>query len=109
MSDEEVQTIVTHDDLAELKQKFQGDLIALREQISILQARAAALESQLARIEPMVEARASRTEKLVMELQVEFQKLSRFMTQQEKKETDQYTSIESMLKTILANTEGGHL
>lgn len=109
MSDEEVQTVVTHEDLAELKQKFQGDLIALREQISILQARAAALESQLARIEPMVEARASRTEKLVMELQVEFQKLSRFMTQQEKKETDQYASIEKMLQVILERTEGGSL
>ena len=101
MSDEDVQTLVTCDDLTELRQKFQGDLIALREQISILQARASAMEFQLARIEPMVEARASRTERLVMELQIEMQKLSRFMTAQEEKENASYAEIKSMLQTLI--------
>ena len=101
MSDDDVQTVVTHDDLVDFKQKFQGDLIALREQISILQARAAALEAQLARIEPMVEARSSRTERLVMELQIEIQKLARFITVQEEKENTSYAEIKSMLQTLI--------
>jgi len=105
MSDEDVQTMVTHDDLQDLKHKFQSDLVALREQISILQARAAALESQLARIEPMVEARASRTEKLVMELQVEMHKLTKTLEGKESKEKDHFKSIEGMLKTLLERSE----
>jgi len=109
MSDEEVQTVVTHEDLHDLKQKFQSDLVALREQISILQARAAALESQLARIEPMVEARASRTEALVMSMQVELNKLTKAIAVKEKTETDQFGKIEGMLKVILERTEGGAL
>lgn len=109
MSDEDVQTVVTHEDLYDLKQKFQSDLVALREQISILQARAAALESQLARIEPMVEARASRTEALVMSMQVELNKLTKAIAGKEKVETDQFGKIEGMLKVILERTEGGAL
>jgi len=109
MENDDVQTVVTHDDLQELKLKFQNDLVSLREQISILQARAAALESQLARIEPMVEARASRTEALVMSMQVELNKLTKAIAVKEKTETDQFGKIEGMLKVILERTEGGSL
>jgi predicted nucleic acid-binding Zn-ribbon protein len=108
-SEEVVHTVVTHDDLSEVKARFQSDLVGLREQISILQARAAAVESQIARIEPMVEARASRTEKIVMELQVEMHKLTKTLEGKDTKAKDQYANIEKMLHTILERTEGGSL
>ena len=108
-SEEVVHTVVTHDDLSEVKARFQSDLVGLREQISILQARAAAVESQIARIEPMVEARASRTEKIVMELQVEMHKLTKTLEGKDTKAKDQYANIEKMLQTILERTEGGSL
>jgi uncharacterized protein YfcZ (UPF0381/DUF406 family) len=101
----DVQTIVTQDDLDALRHKFQSDLVTLREQISLLQSRAAALEAQIAKIEPMVEARASRTEKLVMELQVEFQKMNRVLVNREKVETDKFSNIESMLRTLVERSE----
>lgn len=103
--EEQIHTVVTHDDLTEMKHKFQSDLVVLREQISLLQARAAALEAQIARIEPMVEARASRTEKLVMELQVEMHKLTKSLDGKEAKERDHFKSIENMLKTLLERSE----
>lgn len=103
--DEKVHAVATQDDLQELRAKFHADLVALREQISILQARAAALESQLARIEPMVEARASRTEKLVMELQIELSKVTRFLGDHDKKEAATYGEIKKMLETLLERSE----
>jgi len=109
MEVDEARATASSQDLRELKAKFQCDLVALREQISILQARAAAMEAQLARIEPMVEARASRTEKLVMELQVDVHKLTKIIEGREVKVKDQYASIEVMLKTLLERTEGGVL
>lgn len=105
VDEQQVHTVVTQDDLTELKHKFQADLVVLREQISLLQARAAALEAQIARIEPMVEARASRTEKLVMELQVEMHKLTKMMEGKEKKEVDHYSEIKTMLQTLLERSE----
>lgn len=102
---EQVHTVVTQDDLTEMKHKFQSDLVVLREQISLLQARAAALEAQIARIEPMVEARASRTEKLVMELQVEMHKLTKSIEGKDKKEIDHYSDIKKMLQTLLERSE----
>jgi predicted nucleic acid-binding Zn-ribbon protein len=96
---------ITHDDLNDLRRKFQEDIAALHEQIGILQARAAALEGQLARIEPMVEARASKTEKLVMELQVEMRKLTKALDAKEAVEVGKFTNIEGMLKTLLERSE----
>ena len=107
MEIEEVRAPVSATDLKELREKFQGDLFALREQICILQVRATSMEAQLARIEPMVEARASRTEKLVMELQVDMHKLTKIVEGKEANTKDQYGTIESMLKIILERTEGG--
>lgn len=107
MSDVEelVPKVVTRDDLEELRHKFQADLVTLREQISLLQSRAAALEAQIAKIEPMVEARASRTEKLVMELQIELSKVTRFLGEHDKKEATTYSEIKTMLKTLLERSE----
>lgn len=105
MTVEECQMLVTPEDLQELQKKFQADLLDLRQQIGVLQARAAALEMQIARIEPMVEARANRTEKLVMELQVEMCKLTKTIAGKEAKELGQYAAIESALKTLLERTE----
>jgi ABC-type enterochelin transport system substrate-binding protein len=106
MPDEIVHTLVTQEDLTELRRKCLEDIAALREQILILQARATAMEGQLARIEPMVEARASRTEKLVMELQIEMNKLTKAISGKEKTETTQYSKIETMLKTLIERSEG---
>jgi predicted nucleic acid-binding Zn-ribbon protein len=99
--DEEVQTVVTQDDLAGLKNQFHNDIEGLQEQIRVLQARAAALEGQLARIEPMVEARSSKTEKLVMELQIDMRRLTKTLEKRDEVEGDKLVRIESMLKTLL--------
>ena len=57
----------------------------------------------------MVEARASRTEALVMSMQVELNKLTKAISGKEKVEADQFGKIEGMLKVILERTEGGSL
>ena len=106
MTEEIVQTVATHEDLNDVRRQFQEKLAELHEQIGILQARASALEGQLARIEPMVEARASKTEKLVMELQVEMRKLTKALDAKEKTEVDKFSNIETMLKTLLERSEG---
>lgn len=107
MEDGELRATISPQDLREMREKFQTDLVFVREQISVLQARAAAMEAQLARIEPMVEARASRTEVVVMKMQVELGQLTKAFAGQAQKGTDQFSSIESMLKTLLERTENG--
>lgn len=105
MSDEVVHTVITQDDLNDLKRKFQEDIASVHEQIGILQARAAALEGQLARIEPMVEARASKTEKLVMELQIEMRKMNKTLEGKNQAEESKLSNIEAMLKTLIERSE----
>lgn len=95
----------THEQVAAVAKTLHAELTLLRGQISILQSRAAAVDAQLAHIEPMIEARASRTERLVMELQIEMQKLSRSLSSKEKTETVNYAEIKSMLATLLERTE----
>ena len=107
MSDDEVQTLVTQDDLSSMRHQLLGDLGAMKEQIAVLQARASALEAQLARIEPMLEARSSRTEKLVMELQVELHKFSKQFTVHQNEEVVNQKNIESKLDILLERTFDG--
>ncbi len=95
----------THEQVAAVAKTLQAELTLLRGQISILQSRAAAVDAQLAHIEPMIEARASRTERLVMELQIEMQKLSRSLSSKEKTETVNYAEIKSMLTVLIERTE----
>jgi hypothetical protein len=97
--------VATHADLELMRNKFHSDLVHLREQISLLQSRAAALEAQIAKIEPMVEARASRTEKLVLEMQIEMRKVTRFLSEHDKKEASTYSEIKGMLQTLLERSE----
>lgn len=79
---------VSQGQLEALRSKFQDDLDALNQQISLLQLKATALEAQLNSIEPKMEARASRTERLVGELQIEIVKMMKAIAAKEKeKET----------------------
>jgi hypothetical protein len=102
--DSEVQTVVTQDDLAGLKQAMQSELMGIKEQIAVLQARASATEAQIARIEPMVEARNSRTEKLVMELQVELRRHTKQFDTHQAEEILNQKNIESKLDILLERT-----
>lgn len=102
---EEAASQVTRQELETLRQGFHEELTGLKEQIRLLQARASALDAQLARIEPMVEARASRTEKLVYELQGEISKLTKAVSHKHEGTTVQYSEIQGMLKTLLERSE----
>jgi DNA repair exonuclease SbcCD ATPase subunit len=95
------------DALALLRSSVNQDIVDLKAQVHVLQARISALESQVADIEPMVEARASRTEKLVMMLQLEISRFHKAFDVHEEKETAHQTKIESMLEILMAQTGVG--
>jgi small-conductance mechanosensitive channel len=105
VTDSAVQTVATQDDLENISKKFHDELEDLREQIGLLQSRAEALEAQIAKIEPLVEARASKTEKLVHEMQIELRKVTKFLGDHDKKEAATYSEIKTMLQTLLERTE----
>lgn len=92
---------ISREELDEIRTLFQTELEGLNKQITLLQARATALEAQFAKIEPMVEARASRTEKLVAELQLEMHKMTKAFASKEKVEATTLGEIKGMLKTLL--------
>lgn len=94
----------TQEQLETLRVKFQDELDALNQQIVLLQVKATALEAQLNSIEPKIEARASRTEKLVAELQIEIIRMMKAQTSKEKSEGATLTElkeIKAMLTTFL--------
>lgn len=95
---------VSQEELEALRLEFQSELDALRAQIGLLEARATALEAQIAKIEPMVEARLSRTEVLVLKLQGEISTLTKTMVAKDK--TEQATvaalgEIKGLLQTLV--------
>lgn len=92
---------VSRAELEDIRNTFQTELDGMHKQINLLQARASALEAQLAKIEPMVEARASRTEKLVAELQLEMHRMTKALSSKEKMEGAALGEIKGMLKTLL--------
>ena len=96
----------TGDTLDLLKHQLRTDIVDLKEQVSILQARLAALEAQVAHIEPMVEARASRTEKLVLMLQLELARFHKSFDAHEAKETTHQSRVEKALEMLLERSEG---
>jgi hypothetical protein len=99
--DDELRREVTQDDFTELKYRLSADLVLLREQFALLQVRVAAMEAQLTHIEPMVEVRARRTEKLVMDLQVELQQLTKSFNSREASERDRLKNIERLLQVLV--------
>jgi hypothetical protein len=90
-----------------VKQQLQTDIFDLKEQISIFQARLAALEAQVAHIEPMVEARSSRTEKLVLMLQLELQRFHKAFDVHETKEGTHQEKVEKALDVLLERSGAG--
>lgn len=94
----------TNDDISELKLQLNKDLAGMKEQIGVLQSRVAALESQIARIEPAVEARNSRTERLVMDLQIDLHKFSKAFASHETTESEFQKNVDSMLRILIERT-----
>ena len=90
--------MVTHDEL-------QVELTALKQQIAAMQQRVSVLEEQVSKIEPSMEARASRTEKLVMDVQIELHKFLKHFTGHQAQESAHQTNVEAMLKMLLERTE----
>jgi len=97
---------VSAEPLEQLKRQLRSDLLDLKDQISVLQARLAALETQVACIEPMVEARSSRTEKLVLMLQLELARFHKAFDGHEDRENIHQTKVEKALETLLERSEG---
>jgi predicted nucleic acid-binding Zn-ribbon protein len=85
----------------EMRQKFQKELLELREQLSVLQAKLSEVEAQVAHFEPMVEARAARTDRIVLELQVEFRRWQKEMSAHESVEVSHHSSVQTKLDKIL--------
>jgi len=100
-----IHTVATQEDLLDLRKKLYEDLSSMKEQIAVLQARSSALEAQLARIEPMVEARNSRTEKMVLELQLDINKLHKSFGAHELRESTHQSKIEEMLTILVSRGE----
>ena len=98
------QTPASQEQLEALRERFQNELDALNQQIYLIQAKATALEAQLNSIEPKIEARASRTEKLVAELQIDIQKMTKAFNAQGRLESatlDGVNDIKKMIATLL--------
>jgi predicted nucleic acid-binding Zn-ribbon protein len=81
------------------------ELAALKQQIAAMQQRVSMLEEQVSKIEPSMEARASRTEKLVMDVQIELHKFLKNFTGHQAQESTHQANVEAMLKILLERTE----
>lgn len=73
----------------------------LKQQLAEALARLGALETKVAHIEPLVEARAVRTERIVLETQAEFRRWQKQFTTHEDAEMGFHRRVEGMLSQIL--------
>lgn len=92
---------VTREDIESLRRQFETELLNMKEQITALVARAAAMEAQLSLIEPRVEARSSRTERLVMELQGELSKFSKMFQTRQSIDVEHQKQVAAKLDLVL--------
>jgi hypothetical protein len=92
---------VTREDIESLRRQFEVELLSMKEQITSLVARAIAMEAQLALIEPRVEARSSRTERLVMELQGELSRFSKMFQTRQSIDVEHQKQVAAKLDLVL--------
>jgi Skp family chaperone for outer membrane proteins len=87
--------------LEDLHSQVQHEFTEIREQLALMQARLAAFEAQMAHVEPMIEARAARTDRIALELQMEFRRWQKQFHVHEELEQSSQKSVQDRLDKIL--------